>query len=114
MVVLWHAIGKFARPRYHRSNQPGDEAMPATNTATTDGPATKGTANELMTVEEALDLIRKRATVDLWPTVALALSLSRGSVYEAATRGEIEVLTYGRRKVAVTAPLRRKLGLEAA
>jgi hypothetical protein len=88
--------------------------MPATSAETAARPLTKADTNEPMTMEEALDQIRRRATVDLWPTVGLALSLSRGSVYEAANRGEIEVLTYGRRKVAVTAPLRRKLGLEAA
>jgi hypothetical protein len=108
MVMLWHAIGKLARPRYHRINQPGDKAMPATNAEMTDQPKTR------MTMEQALDLVRSNPTVDLWPTVGLVLGLSRGSVYEAAIRGEIEVLTYGRRKVAVTAPLRRKLGLEAA
>jgi hypothetical protein len=88
--------------------------MPDTSTETTDQPLIKANAKGLMTVAEALEEIRKKATVDLWPTVGLALGLSRGSVYEAATRGEIDVLTYGRRKKAVTAPLRRKLGLEAA
>jgi hypothetical protein len=88
--------------------------MRATSAETTDQPVIKANAKEAMTVEKALEEIRRKATVDLWPTVAVALGLSRGSVYEAAIRGEIEVLTYGRRKKAVTAPLRRKLGLEAA
>jgi hypothetical protein len=88
--------------------------MPATSAETTGQAAIKANPKESMTVEEALEQIRRKAAVDLWPTVGLALGLSRGSVYEAAIRGEIEVLTYGRRKVAVTAPLRRKLGLEAA
>jgi hypothetical protein len=88
--------------------------MPATNTETTGEPLIKANEKEPMTLEEALGEIRRKATVDLWPTVGLALGISRGSVYEAAGRGEIEVLTYGRRIKAVTAPLRKKLGLEAA
>ena len=88
--------------------------MPSISAEKTAQDAIKGNTKESMTVEEALEQIRRKPTVDLWPTVGLALSLSRGSVYEAATRGEIEVLTFGRRKVAVTASLRRKLGLEAA
>jgi hypothetical protein len=88
--------------------------MPATSAETADQPGIKANAKQPMTLEEALEQIRRKATVDLWPTVGLALGLSRGSVYEAAIRGEIDVLTFGRRKVAVTAPLRRKLGMEAA
>lgn len=84
--------------------------MPAIHAETTDQPLIKPDKGS-MTLEQALEDIRKKATVDLWPTVGLVLGLSRGSVYEAAIRGEIEVLTFGRRKVAVTAPLRRKLGL---
>jgi hypothetical protein len=37
---------------------------------------------------------------------------SRYAVYEAAKRHEIEVFEIGSRKLAITAPLRRKLGLE--
>jgi hypothetical protein len=33
---------------------------------------------------------------------------------EAAKRGEIDVLEVGRLKKAITAPLRRKLGIDAA
>jgi hypothetical protein len=112
--MLWHVIGKLARPRYHRINQPGDNAMPAISAETADRLLIKPNEKESMTLEEALEQIRRKAAVDLWPTVGLALGLSRGSVYEAAIRGEIEVLTFGRRKKAVTAPLRRQLGLSAA
>ena len=40
------------------------------------------------------------------------LPLTRNGVYEAIRRGEIEVLEYGRKKAIITAPLRRKLGME--
>jgi len=68
----------------------------------------------LMTNEQAMAEIRTKAVVDLWPTVATVLGLSRSSVYDAANRGEIDVIEFGRLKKAITAPLRKKLGLEAA
>jgi len=42
------------------------------------------------------------------------LPLSRNGVYEAIRRGEIDVIPFGRKKAVITAPLRRKLGLEPA
>ncbi len=72
------------------------------------------TKAQAMTLEEAISQVRSKPTVDLWPTVGLVLGLSRCSVYEAAIRGEIDVLEFGRRKKALTAPLRKKLGFETA
>jgi hypothetical protein len=65
-----------------------------------------------MELKEIMDEIRNKPTVPLWLHVAMALGISRYAVYEAAKRGEIEVFEVGRRKPAITAPLRRKLGLE--
>jgi hypothetical protein len=67
-----------------------------------------------VTLKDAIEEIRTRPTVRLWPTVGLVLDMSRGSVYEAAHRGEIDVIWMGHRCKAVTAPLRKKLGIEAA
>jgi hypothetical protein len=67
-----------------------------------------------MTLDEAMREIRTKPVVPLWPVVGMALSLSRGSTYAAAARGEIDVIVVGRLKKAITAPLRRKLGLEPA
>ena len=67
-----------------------------------------------MTLDEAMREIRTKPVVPLWPVVGMALSLSRGSIYAAAARGEIDVIVVGRLKKAITAPLRRKLGLEGA
>ena len=64
-----------------------------------------------MTIEEALERIRKQATVDLWPAVELALGLSRGSVYEAAIRGEI--FNIWAPQGGGDHPCARKLGLES-
>ena len=38
--------------------------------------------------------------------------LSRNGVYDAITRGDFEVLTFGKKKAILTAPIRRKLGLD--
>jgi len=42
------------------------------------------------------------------------LPLSRGSIYEACASGEIECFKIGKRIVIPTAPLKRRLGIEAA
>jgi hypothetical protein len=66
-----------------------------------------------MTLEQALEDIRKKPTVPLWPQTALALGVSRGTVYELASRNEIDVIRMGRLIKAVTAPLRKRLGINA-
>jgi hypothetical protein len=63
-------------------------------------------------VEEALNEIKTKPVVDA-PVVCAALDISRGAYYDAIRRGEIDVLEVGRLKKAITAPLRRKLGIEA-
>jgi hypothetical protein len=64
-----------------------------------------------MTLQEALEELRTKPLVSLWPTAGKVLGLSRGSTYAAANRGEIEVMEFGRLKKAISAPLRKKLGL---
>ena len=39
----------------------------------------------LPTVEEAIEEVRRKPLVDLWPTVGLLLGCSRGTVYEEVT-----------------------------
>jgi hypothetical protein len=76
---------------------------------------TKNAAEEarekLPTIEEAIEEVRRKPLVDLWPTVAVLFECSRGTVYEEAKRGNIDVTEIGRLKKAVSAPLRRKLGI---
>jgi hypothetical protein len=67
----------------------------------------------MMTLEQALKEIRTKPVVPLWPHAGLALGLSRGGVYAAAARKEIDVLEVGRLKKAITASLRKQLGIEA-
>jgi hypothetical protein len=65
-----------------------------------------------MTVEEAVAEIRTKPVVRLWPTIGKLRGISKGAVYAAAERGEIDVLKTGRLKLAVSASERRKLGIE--
>jgi hypothetical protein len=67
-----------------------------------------------MTLDEAMQELRSKPVVDLWPTVGVLLGLSRGSVYQAAHRGDVDVLRVGRLLKAKSVPLLRKLGQEAA
>jgi hypothetical protein len=50
--------------------------------------------------------------MNLWPETGVLLGLSRDCTYDAARRGEIPTLQFGRRKVVPTASLRRMLGLD--
>ncbi|MEU4231044.1 helix-turn-helix domain-containing protein [Nonomuraea sp. NPDC026600] len=45
------------------------------------------------------------------PEAGTFLGLARGTAYEAAAKGEIPTLEFGRRKVVPTAKLREMLGL---
>lgn len=65
-----------------------------------------------MELKEVLEDIRTKAVVPLWPHVGLVLDMSRNSTYAAAHRNEIEVIRIGRSIKAVTAPLRKRLGLD--
>jgi hypothetical protein len=75
------------------------------------GPAMK--SSESPTPEEMLHDIKTRPTVPLWPHAGWACGLSRGGTYEAARLGRIATLELGRKKPALTAPLRKQLGIEA-
>ena len=46
------------------------------------------------------------------PIAGALLGLSRNKAYQAAAKGEIPTLRFGKRLVVPTAPLRRMLGLE--
>ncbi len=58
--------------------------------------------------------IKTKTVVPIWPHAAKACGLSRNSAYAAAHRGEIEVAYFGKLMKAISAPLRKKLGIEAA
>lgn len=67
--------------------------------------------HEAVPVEELL----KRPTISAEQLYkANLIPVSRASIYDACVSGEIESFRIGRRIVIPTAPLRKKLGLEAA
>jgi propanediol utilization protein len=66
-----------------------------------------------LTPEQMLNDIKLRPTVPLWPHAAWAHGLNRPGAYAAARRGDIVTLQMGRRRPALTGPLRRKLQIES-
>jgi len=64
-----------------------------------------------MTIEEAIEEIRTKPTVPPWPTVGVAVGLSKGGTYDAVRRGDFDTIRSGRLIKVVTAPLRKKLGI---
>jgi hypothetical protein len=68
-------------------------------------------AETLPTVEQCLEEIRTKPVVPPWPTVGVALGLSKAGTYEAANRGDFETMRVGRLIRVITAPLRKKLGI---
>ncbi len=67
-----------------------------------------------MKLEDIMTDIKTKPTVPLWPHAGAAYDLSRGATYQAAARGEIEVVRIGKSIRAVTSALRKRLGLDAA
>jgi hypothetical protein len=65
---------------------------------------------KLPTIEEAVDELKRKPVVDLWP-ILVAYGVSKGTIYAMAARGEVDVLRAGRLKKAVSATERRKLGI---
>ena len=50
-------------------------------------------------------------TLPLWPETGNLLGLSRAATFRAAARGDFPVVTLGRRRLALTVPLLRALGV---
>jgi hypothetical protein len=67
-----------------------------------------------MEFNDIMEDIKTKPTVPLWPHAGAAYDLSRGATYQAAARGEIEVVRIGKSIRAVTSALRKRLGIEAA
>lgn len=65
-----------------------------------------------MSTNSTLPLAEERPTIPLWPDAGRAYDLGRSASYEAAKRGDIPCIRIGRRWVAVTALVRKQLGLD--
>jgi len=59
-----------------------------------------------------IPLPQEQPTMKLWPDVGTILGLSRSATYDAAARGEIPTIKFGRRTVVPTAALRRLLEMD--
>jgi hypothetical protein len=67
-----------------------------------------------MKIADAMHELTTKPVIPLWPTAAAILGCSRSEIYALAARGEIDVLSVGRLKKAITAPLRKKLKIDKA
>lgn len=65
-------------------------------------------------LDEIIRDIRSKPTVPVWPHAGKAYGLRRNASYDAARRGEIETIRMGRVLRAITAPMRKRLGIDAA
>lgn len=66
-----------------------------------------------MSTQEIAQLL-SRPTItpeELWKSGILPLS--RNGIYEAIKRGDLAVIEMGKKKAIITAPLRKKLGIES-
>jgi excisionase family DNA binding protein len=64
-------------------------------------------------MDEEIDALLRRPTISVDDT-AKVLGTGRNSTYAAVRSGEIESMAVGKRRLVLTAPLRRKLGIEVA
>jgi excisionase family DNA binding protein len=65
-----------------------------------------------MELKNVLEEIWAKPVVPLWPHAAMVLGVSRGGIYAAAARNEIEVIRIGRSIKVVTSALRKQLGID--
>jgi hypothetical protein len=66
-----------------------------------------------VTEQERISALLQQPAITI-PEAAGILRISRNSGYEAARKGELKTVNFGKRKLVPTAWLRRVLGMEAA
>jgi hypothetical protein len=67
-----------------------------------------------MTQQEITDLLRRLTITPDELHRSGILPLGRNGIYDAIRRGDLDVIEIGKKKAIITAPLRKKLGIEAA
>ena len=67
-----------------------------------------------MEFKKIMQDIKTKPTVPVWPHAGAVYGLSRGGTYDAVRRGEIETVRLGRVLKAITAPIRKRLSIDAA
>jgi hypothetical protein len=64
-------------------------------------------------MNEKVEKLLRQPTISV-DDAAKVLGIGRNAAYMATRTGQIETMEVGKRKLVLTAPLRRKLGLEVA
>jgi excisionase family DNA binding protein len=70
-------------------------------------------ARKSVTYEQAMAELMSKATIAVHPTCSTLLGTGKSATYAAAASGQIESIKVGGRRRIPTAPLRKKLGIEA-
>lgn len=66
-----------------------------------------------MELKEIMEDIKTKPTVPIWPHLGVVFDRSRGAIYEDAKQGRSDyVIRNGQSYRAVTAPLRKLLGID--
>jgi hypothetical protein len=66
----------------------------------------------LPTLEEAIEELKRKPLVDVWPCMGVIYQVARGTAYEMAARGEFDIVRAGRLIKVKSASERRKLGID--
>jgi hypothetical protein len=65
-----------------------------------------------MTKQEIAKLLSQPTITPDQLAVSGIFPISRNGIYEAIKRGDLQVVTLGRKKAIITAPLRKQLGID--
>lgn len=95
-LVLWSTPRNPTRPSLGRQGEPGRDTAPG------------GDHRAALAVPRP----EEQPTMQLWPLVGQLLGLGRAATYEAARRGDIPTMRFGRRITVPTAAFRRMLGID--
>ena len=68
----------------------------------------------MLDLKGALEEIRTKPVVPVWPHLGLVFGCSRGQSYALVNRNEVQSIRLGKSIRVVTAPLRKQLGLDSA
>ena len=66
----------------------------------------------MRSTNEVKELLDSRVLLPLWPDTGNILGLCRNATYDAAARGDIKTVQFGRLKRVPSAWLKAKLGLD--
>lgn len=68
----------------------------------------------MLELKDALEEIRAKPVVPVWPHLGLIFGCSRGQAYAMVNRNEVGSMRIGKSIKILTAPLRKQLGIDGA